>query len=244
MKNLFSFVFVLLATTTLATAQINPGKILKDAKKEAENITGGKGTSLSNEDVISGLKEALTVGAGNAARSASQTDGYFKNPSLFIPFPEDAIRVKNTVEDLGMKPQVDQFVLTLNRAAEEAAKEAAPIFINAVKQMSVGDGFTILKGADNAATVYLKEKTYNELYAKFQPVVKNAIDKVEVTKYWNPIITSYNRVPMVQKQNPDLEAYITQRAIEGLFLLIAQEETKIRKDPAARVSDLLKRVFG
>jgi len=110
--------------------------------------------------------------------------------------------------------------------------------------MSIGDGFTILKGADNAATQYLKDNTSAELIQKFTPIVKAAIDKVEVTKYWKPIITKYNKIPMVQKQNPDLTAYVTQKAMVGLFMLIAEEELKIRKDPAARVTDILKNVFG
>ena len=143
-----------------------------------------------------------------------------------------------------MQDQVDKFELTLNRAAEEAAKEAAPIFIDAVKNMSISDGFAILKGDSTAATEYLREKTSAQLKVKFKPVIHNAIEKVEVTKYWNPIITTYNKIPFVEKMNPDLEEYVTQKAMDGLFLMLAQEEAKIRKDPAARVTDLLKRVFG
>jgi hypothetical protein len=134
--------------------------------------------------------------------------------------------------------------MTLNRAAEEAAKSAAPIFLNAIKGITITDGFSILKGSDNAATQYLQGKTVEELKVKFNPIVKTAINKVQLTKYWAPIITSYNKIPMVQKQNPDLTAYVTDRAIQGLFKLIAEQELKIRKDPAARISELLKKVFG
>jgi len=226
-------------------------KLSTDAvTKAAKDVAGKVGTvspqsnPLTNDEVIKGLKEALTVGTNNSSSLASKLDGYYKNPLLFIPFPPEAQKVKDKVDALGMKEQSDKFVMTLNRAAEEAAKDAAPVFINAVTSMSIGDGFAILKGGDNAATKYLIDKTSAELKAKFTPVVQNAINKVEVTKYWSPIINAYNKVPFVEKQNPDLTAYVTERAMQGLFKLIADEELKIRKDPAAQVTDLLKRVFG
>lgn len=199
---------------------------------------------LSNTEVISGLREALTVGTNNSTALTSKLDGFYKNPEIFIPFPAEAIKVKEKVEALGMKKQVDEFVMTLNRAAETAAKEAAPIFVDAIKSMSISDGFAILKGNDNAATQYLRDKTSAQLKVKFNPIVKNAISKVEVTKYWNPLINTYNKIPFIEKQNPDLEDYVTTKAMEGLFLMIEKEEAKIRKDPLARVSDILKRVFG
>ena len=204
---------------------------------------GSTTPSLTNDEVIRGLREALTVGTNNSSSLTSKLDGFYKNPEIFIPFPEEAIKVKNTVEDLGMKKQVDEFVMTLNRAAETATKEAAPIFVNAIKEMTIADGFAILRGNDNAATQYLKDKTSAQLKVKFSPVVKNAIQKVEVTKYWNPVINTYNKVPFVEPMNPNLEDYITTKAMDGLFLMIEKEEAKIRKDPMARVTDLLKKVF-
>ncbi|MCB0380562.1 MAG: DUF4197 domain-containing protein [Flavobacteriales bacterium] len=204
---------------------------------------GSTTPSLTNDEVIRGLREALTVGTNNSSSLTSKLDGFYKNPEIFIPFPEEAIKVKNTVEDLGMKKQVDEFVMTLNRAAETATKEAAPIFVNAIKEMTIADGFAILRGNDNAATQYLKDKTSAQLKVKFNPVVKNAIQKVEVTKYWNPVINTYNKVPFVEPMNPNLEDYITTKAMDGLFLMIEKEEAKIRKDPLARVTDLLKKVF-
>jgi len=132
----------------------------------------------------------------------------------------------------------------MNRAAEEAAKEAAPIFVKAIKGMSVKDGFKILQGKDDEATQYLNKATYADLKVMFQPIIKAAIEKVELTKVWNPLIKNYNRIPFVDKKDPDLENYITEQAIEGLFKLVAIEEKKIREDPLARVSDLLKKVFG
>ena len=207
-------------------------------------FAAGAQASISSSDVIRGLKEALTIGTKNATSIASKINGFYKNPKIKIPFPPDAQKVKTVAEGLGMKSQVEKFVETLNRAAEEAAKEAAPIFINAIKGMTIEDGFKILKGPDDSATQYLKRKTQAPLTAKFKPVVKKATQKVEVTKYWNPIITQYNQVPFVTKVNPDLDAYVTERALSGLFKLIADEEKKIRKNPAARVTDLLRRVFG
>ncbi|HEY4799615.1 MAG TPA: DUF4197 domain-containing protein [Bacteroidia bacterium] len=225
------------------SGQINLNKAINDVEKDINQLnTTNK--PLTNDEVIKGLKEALNVGTNNSTASASKVDGYYKNPMLFIPFPPEAQKIKNTVEGLGMQQQVKDFEMSMNRAAEEAAKTAAPVFLEAIKGMSIQDGFTILKGADNAATSYLQNKTTSELTFKFTPIIKNAIQKVEVTKYWNPVITAYNKVPFVEKQNPNIEQYITSKAMEGLFKLIADEEKKIRTNPAARISDILKRVFG
>lgn len=203
---------------------------------------------LTNDQVIAGLKEALVVGTGNSSAGASATDGFFKNAKIALPFPPDAIKVKEKLEGIpGMQPKIDQFVLTLNRAAEEAAKEAKPIFTNAVTSMTVQDGFAILKGNDNAATKYLEDKTSSSLYTAFKPKVTEAINKVQLTKYWEPLITKYNQLTALtggDKINPDLDDYVTKRAMSGLFTLIADEELKIRKDPVARVTDILKSVFG
>jgi len=239
LPTLFIAVFSIVACTTQQLQQT------ADAAKDAMN-SGTKPASnpLTNEEVINGLREALTVGTNNSSSFASKVDGFYKNPALFIPFPPEAQKVKDWALKLGMNEQLDKFVMTLNRSAEEAAKDAAPVFVNAIKGMSIGDGFAILKGSDNAATQYLRDKTTAELRQKFTPVVQNAINKVELTKYWSPIINNYNKVPFVEKQNPDLTAYVTDRAMEGLFKLIADEELKIRKDPVARVTDILKRVFG
>jgi hypothetical protein len=246
MKKLFFSAIIGIASLSACNSQDlkKLGKTATDAANEVLNTNKTSGNPLSNEEVINGLKEALTVGTNNSTAFASKLDGYYKNPSLFIPFPPEAQKVKDYATRIGMTSQVEKFEMTLNRAAEEAAKDAAPVFINAIKGMSIGDGFAILKGADNAATQYLREKTSGELIAKFTPIVQNAINKVELTKYWNPIITNYNKVPLVQKQNPDLTAYVTERALLGLFKLVESEELKIRKDPVARVTDILKKVFG
>ncbi|MBN4062496.1 DUF4197 domain-containing protein, partial [Bacteroidales bacterium AH-315-I05] len=217
-----------------------------DAGKDLydEHFGTKKTTNLTNTEVINGLKEALEVGTNNSASKASQANGFLYNSKIKIPWPEDAEKAKNTLINIGMKTQVDKVVKTMNRAAEEASKEAAPIFVDAIKQMSIGDGFKILKGANNEATKYLSDKTSAPLKAKFRPIVKEAIKKVKLTQYWNPCVNAYNKIPGVEKMNPDLDDYITQKAMDGLFKLIAEEELKIRKDPIARVSDLLKKVFG
>ena len=202
---------------------------------------------LTNDEVIKGLKEALTVGIKNAVDSSAVLDGFFKNPEIRLPFPPDAMKVKEKALNLGMQGQVEKFETTLNRAAEEAVKEALPIFKNAILNMSIQDGFGILKGGNGAATKFLKDKTSDSLAVAFLPKVKNATSKVQLTSYWNPIITKYNAAVALtggEKINPDLDAYVTQLAIQGLFKLVEKEENKIRKDPGARVTDLLMKVFS
>jgi hypothetical protein len=202
---------------------------------------------LTNDEVIKGLKEALTVGIKNSVDSSSVLDGFLKNPAIRLPFPPDAIKVREKAINLGMQGQVDKFETTLNRAAEEAVKEALPIFKNAILNMSIQDGFAILKGGNGAATKFLKDKTLDSLAVAFMPKVKNATSKVQLTSYWNPIITKYNAAVTLtggEKINPDLDAYVTQLAIQGLFKLVEKEENKIRKDPGARVTDLLMKVFS
>ncbi|MFZ1657905.1 MAG: DUF4197 domain-containing protein [Flavobacteriales bacterium] len=213
----------------------------------ANQVGTTTGTPLSNADVVAGLKQALEKGAEHSVDVASVADGFWKNPRLRIPFPPEAEKMKNTLNDIGMSSQVDKFELTMNRAAEAAAKEAVPVFVNAIKGMTVADGFAILRGGDNAATNFLKEKTTPELIAKFQPIVVKATQEVALTSYWTPLAGAYNKTTLFtggQAINPDLDAYVTQKAIDGLFLLVADEELKIRQDPLARTTDLLQRVFG
>ncbi|MFO0479387.1 MAG: DUF4197 domain-containing protein [Bacteroidota bacterium] len=212
-----------------------------------ESILGGSSSgkpSLSNDEVIKGLKEALTVGTNNSSGTAAKVDGYLKNPKLFIPWPDEAKDMRAKLIKMGLQKKVTEFETSLNRAAEEAAKKAAPVFTDAITGMSIGDGFEILNGSDSAATNYLRVKTYAPLKEKFTPVVQEAVNKVKVTSYWTPLATAYNKLPSVKKQNPNLTDYVCNKAINGLMLLILEEEGKIRKDPLARVSDILKKVFG
>lgn len=247
MKKIFLPLALLFAFTTATCTSQTLKKAIKTTKATTTKVVKTKKSGdspLSNEEVINGLKDALTIGTNNSTAFASKVDGYYKNSALFIPFPPEAKKVKDYASKVGMSSQIDKFEETLNRAAEEAAKDAAPIFVNAIKGMSIVDGFALLKGTDTAATHYLKDKTTTELVQKFTPVVQAAIDKVELTKYWNPLISKYNKIPLVEKQNPDLTSYVTQKALQGLFKLIAEEELKIRKNPVARVTDILKKVFG
>jgi hypothetical protein len=208
--------------------------------------TGSKSGGLSTEEIIRGLKEALIVGAANSISATSAMDGFYGNPQIFIPFPPEAITVKNTLEQAGFSNLIRDFEKSLNRAAEEASNKALPVFKNAIIGMTITDAMSILRGSNNAATMYLKSKTEADLRSEFLPVIKAAIQTVEVTKYWNPIATAYNRIVALtggSLVNPNLELYITQKSLDGLFLLIAQEEQKIRENPAARVSEILRKVF-
>jgi len=211
--------------------------------------SGGGDTkpSLTNDEVISGLKEALQIGIKKGAGLASKQDGFFKNPKIFIPWPESAVKIKDWAVDKGFDGKVNEVVMNFNRAAEEASKKAAPIFVNAITNMSIGDGFEILKGSDSAATQYLIKTTTTPLKAEFKPVVHDAIATVELTKYWDPLATGYNKVAKFSGKDQietDLDEYVTQKGMDGLFYLIKQEEKKIKKDPVEQVTDLLKKVFG
>jgi hypothetical protein len=215
-------------------------QFLDDVKKAANLNTGG----LTEGDASAGIKEALEKGTGESVNLVSKLDGYFSNPEIKIPFPENAKEVESKLRTIGMGSQVDQVVLSINRAAEDAAKSAQPIFISAIKGMTVNDAIQIVKGSNNAATMYLKKSTSPELRAKFSPVIKTSLDKVDATRLWADVINTYNQIPFVKKQNPDLTAYVTEKAIDGLFVMIAREEVKIRQNPVARTTELLKKVFG
>ena len=235
MKYIFFFFSLLLLLNSLH-AQTFRDKLDK-AKKSLVKTP-------SNEEIVQGLKEALNTGVHKSSSNASQLDGYLKNPRLFIPFPPEAEKMKSQLIKLGFQKQVTEFETSLNRAAEEAAKKSSPVFMEAVKNMTVTDGMNVLLGADTAATHYLKTATSANLYTQYKPVVQDAIKKVDVTKYWSTLVTLYNKVPGAKKQNPDLDDYVIKRGMSGLFLLVADEEKKIRTDPAVRFSSILKNVFG
>lgn len=218
--------------------------------KKASNIVKESGVNLnspaalSNTDIINGLKEALTVGADKGCLNLSKTDGFFKNAALKILMPPEAQKVENTIRGLGMNQLADDFILSLNRAAEDACKTASPIFIKAIKDMTITDGLNILKGSDSAATQYLKLKTQNDLSESFKPVIKQSLEKVDATKYWTDIVNAYNAIPFVNKKvNADLAAYVTEKSMNGIYGEIAHQEKEIRANPVARTTDLLKRVF-
>lgn len=211
--------------------------------KNPLNKLFGKTKGLSNDDVVAGLKEALSVGTERGTKQLSAVDGFFGNAALKILMPDEAKKVEQKLRSVGLGKQVDQAILSMNRGAEDAAKSAAPIFINAVKQMSIQDAMGILRGSDSAATNYLKGKTTAQLTEAFRPVIETSLKKVDATKYWNTVFTTYNQFSK-EKINPDLTAYVTERALSGIFVQLAAEEMKIRKDPMARTTDILKKVFA
>lgn len=214
--------------------------------KKAGGILGKSksGTGLSNEDIVSGLKEALTVGAKNSANKLSAVDGFMKNAAIKVLMPDEAKKVESTLRSAGLGKLVDDAILSMNRAAEEASKSAAPIFVDAVKGMNVQDALGILRGNDSAATTYLKGKTMQPLTNAFKPVIDAALEKTGATKYWAAVFEAYNKIPLTKKVNTDLSNYVTDRALGGMFYQVALEEQSIRKNPAARVNDILKKVFG
>lgn len=238
---------ILLISSIVATSLVSCD-VLNEVANEVLTTDGGTGVAaLTNTEVISGLKEALTVGIKNSVNLTSVTDGFMKNAEIQLPFPPDALKLKEKAMDWGLSGQVVKFETTLNRAAEEATKEAMPIFINAIKGMSVSDGFAVLNGGEGAATQFLKTNTMSQLTAAFSPKVADAIAKVKLTDYWNPLANKYNTAMSItggQKVTTDLNAFVTERAISGLFTMVAKEENKIRQNPAARVTDLLQKVFG
>ena len=199
--------------------------------------------SLSNDEIVQGLKEALNVGANNASQKLSAADGFFKDAAIKILMPPEAQKAEKKLRGLGMGKLVDNAILSMNRAAEDASKSAAPIFIDAIKQMSIQDAVGILRGGDFAATNYLKDKTTSPLMEAFRPVIENSLKKVNATKYWNTVFTTYNKFS-VDKINPDLAAYVTEKSLTGIFYQVGLEEQKIRKDPMARTTDILKKVFA
>jgi hypothetical protein len=232
--------FLVLALTACTSAQIN--QTIGEVNKAMGTPPAEK--PLTTVEVGDGLKEALVNGISKGADHVSQVDGYFKDPEIKIPFPPEVQKVEKTLRDIGLGSEVDKFVMTLNRGAEDAAKEAKPIFVSAIKSMTIQDAWAILKGEDNAATEYLKKTTSTQLKEAFKPVIQNSLNKVNATKYYGDLVTRYNRIPLVEKVNPNLDDYATDKAIEGLFVMVAKEEKNIRKDPVARTTELLKRVFG
>ncbi|HVD98795.1 MAG TPA: DUF4197 domain-containing protein [Cytophagaceae bacterium] len=258
MKKYLSLCLVMASISSYA--QLNLDKLKGDIEKveKATNTTlptsttpsnssssSNKTLNLSEGEMVQGLKEALTKGASTASQSLNKMDGYYKNPKVKIPVPPEAQHVANTLREYGYGKKVDDFELTLNRAAEQAAKEAAPIFSKAITSMSITDAKGILTGPDTAATGYLRKTTYSSLFTAFKPHIQQAIGDNKVASKWAEITKLYNKIPVIKKPvNTDLVSYTTGRSLQGLFSLVADQEMQIRKDPVARTSDILKKVFG
>ena len=210
----------------------------------ARNILGSVGNgNLTNAEVVQGLKEALRVGTDSATYHLGLLNGFFKDDMIKILMPPEAEKVEKTLRNVGMGSVIDKAVLSMNRAAEDASKYVGNIFINAIQQMTIQDAFGILRGGDRAATDYLKRTTSDELTATFKPIVSKSLEVTNATKYWKDVFSVYNRFSSTPV-NTDLTAYVTQKTLDGLFYHIALEEQKIRKDPAARVTEILKKVFA
>lgn len=197
-----------------------------------------------NLDIAGGLKEALNNGISKQVVKLTATDGFFKNDAVKILLPDELKKVDKGLRDIGMSKLADEGLKVLNRAAEDAVKEATPIFVDAITGMTFTDAKNILMGNESAATSYLQNSTSTALYAKFNPVIKNSFAKVGADKVWSNIITKYNSIQLVKKVNPDLTDYTTNKAMEGVFKMIAVEEKNIRTDLSSRTSDLLKKVFA
>jgi hypothetical protein len=197
-----------------------------------------------NVDIAGGLKEALNNGISKQVVKLTAVDGFFKNEAVKILLPDELKKVDKGLRDIGMSKLADEGLKVLNRAAEDAVKEATPIFVDAITGMTFTDAKNILMGNESAATTYLQNSSSSALYAKFNPVIKTSFAKVGADKVWTNIITKYNSIPLVKKVNPDLTDYTTNKAMEGVFKMIAVEEKNIRTDLSSRTSDLLKKVFA
>jgi hypothetical protein len=252
MKKFFLFSSLVLTSIVTVHAQGLRGLINKVTKDTSSNssinkvlnaASSYKKDTLSNNTIVSGLKEALQVGTERGTAKLSAIDGFFKDAAIKILMPTEAQKVEQKLRSIGFGQQVDNAILSMNRAAEDASKKATPIFISAIKQMSIQDAVGILKGGDFAATEYLRSKTTQNLTEAFRPVIEQSLSKVNATKYWNTVFSTYNTFSF-QKVNTDLTAYVTEKALNGIFHQVALEEQKIRKDPVAQTTDILKKVFG
>ena len=238
-NKLVLFSFAILALNFSLSAQ-NLKNIKKAANKVVKETTS---TGLTEEEVGRALKEALSIGIEKGVAQVSKPDGYFKDPQIKIPMPKEAKSVEDKLRAIGQGKMVDDAIESMNRAAEDAANGAKDIFLTAIKELTLKDVMNILHGENNAATKFLENHTRVQLEEKFKPVIKLSLDKVGATKYWKTVFSTYNKIPLVKPVNPDLVDYVTKKAIDGLFVQIEKQEFEIRKNPAARVSDLLKKVF-
>jgi hypothetical protein len=228
-----------LSAVAVVPASSGWGDFLKDVQKA---LSGEQ--SVSEADIVQGLKEALHIGTAKAIEKVSAINGYYKNPKIKIPLPERIQKVEKLLRTAGYGAQVDSFELSMNRAAEKAAPKAKTLFWDAIKGITFSDAKRILKGRDNEATLYFKDKTFSRLHEIFKPIVNKTMSQVGVTRGFQDLNAKLNKIPFVERVSFDLDQYVTQGALDGLFLMLAEEEAKIRRDPAARVTDLLKRVFG
>jgi hypothetical protein len=208
-------------------------------------VLSGKNSGVTENEAGQGVKEALLQGVTTAVLNLNKTDGFFGSEIYKMFLPEDALKAEKTLRKLGMGAQVDKAILSINRGAEDAVAFAKPIFIDAIKEMTLTDALKIIKGPKDAATDYFKEKTKQKLIVAFAPSVESSLEKVDATKYYSDIVTSYNKLPTTFKKiDPDLTSYVVGKAVDALFDQVAKEEANIRANPLARTSDILQKVFG
>lgn len=229
---------------TFGCATSGSGGLFEDILGTVEGLKAPASGGLTDGQVVSGLKEALSVGTANAVTATSKVDGYFANAAIKILVPENARKVAAVLEKAGFKQEVDDFVLSMNRAAEKAAPQARVRFVAAIKEMTFDDARKILRGGDTAATDYFEGKTRQKLYDDFRSVVSKSMDAVGVTRSYKRMMAQYTALPFTRAESLDLDRHVTEKALDGLFYMLGQEEKKIRTDPAARITDLLKTVFG
>jgi hypothetical protein len=200
---------------------------------------------VTEAEAAQGIREALDQGVGRGITALNVTDGFFGNQTYKLFLPEEARKIENTLRQLGMGAMVDKAVLQINRAAEDAVGFARPIFVDAIREMTIADAINIVKGSNDAATQYFKQKTTDRLIIAFTPVIKSSLEKFSATKYYADMINTYNNFPTtINKINPDLPSYVVGKAVDALFDQIAKEEANIRANPVARTTDILRKVFG
>lgn len=222
-----------------------PAGAQTDVQDVVKTLVGGSGSGgLSNDTIVKGLLEALEIGTDNAVKGVSKLDGYLANEAIKILLPEDIRKAESLIRMAGGGDKLDAFVESMNRAAEQAAPEAGQLFTDAIKGMTFTDAKKILNGRENEATLYFKDKMSDKLFEKFEPRVVEVLEKTDVTKKYKSIESIISTLPVKRAEDFNLEKYVTGKALDGLFHTLAQEEKKIRQDPAARVTDVLKTVFG
>ena len=242
MKNRILFVlFGVLSIWVFSTTFVGAG--FQDILKGAQKMLGTS-DSISESEIVEGLKQALEIGTGKAVDLVSKTGGYYNNPEIKIPLPGSVQKAEKLLRGVGFGSKVDAFELSMNNAAERAAPEAKSIFWDAIKKMKIDDAKKILNGGDDEATLFFKDKTYGRLQEIFEPIVKESMGEVGVTRTYQDLNAKVEKIPFADSLNVDLDQYVTDGALNGLFQMLAEEEKKIRSDPAARVTDLLKKVFG
>ncbi|MDD5010451.1 MAG: DUF4197 domain-containing protein [Syntrophorhabdaceae bacterium] len=240
--NKFICLLLLVFFVTVSICSAGP---LDDIMKGIKKVPSAGGSSSDEATTASGLKEALSIGTGNAVTAVSKSDGYFMNQLIKILLPKNIQTAADVLGKLGYQKQVDDFILSMNRAAENAAPKARKFFVDAIKEMTFDDAVKILRGSDTSATEYFKSKTFDKIYAAFKPPVSESMNKVGVTRSYKEMTGKYtSSVPFGNMESVDLDHYVTTKTLDGLFFMVGQEEKKIRTNPAARTTDLLRQVFG